>query len=843
MASFQGQQPFQPNYAVPTMQVVPLGYGEGPGEYEIQYRPDVPSYHEDKKAPYGTARPAELPRGGHPNYKPGPLRWPLLCAMIIAFLGLIAATEWACRTLPVEDRQRPLPTTAIRSTATSTSKTSATTLVRHRQIDTTTLPDTDTTTPEGGYPSVAPKDNFGNDGSVTVTPTPAGTLPPDKVGQDGGGVTVTATLNPGNVGQDGSVVIETTRPPDSVGQDGTVTVSSNYGKDGTVTATLPSTNLPDLGPTTINGVATTIAPTYITPQVTTLTNALGIPTAILTSTPSAVSTPTVTTLTNSDGVPTATISTSALAAPVTTVLTDSNGIPTATATQYAAIPTLPVVVTEVYYISKVDYFIGFFLPPIVCVLLTIPIRMIDLSAKNFQPFHELTHPSGASAHESLTLETGGIYGIITSIRSMFGGHPLVFLTTLLTLCSVLLVPLSTEAIGVTVHGVCSDMDFKGCAMTLGVFLLPARATIALLAFMAIVAIFLLFFLARWRSGVATNPWSIAGIASISTNPDVRALFAALPTGRDERITNRQLVAAVEGRTFKLDYFFNRHGEPEYGIVIDNEAGRGLQGAAIQPNVYSDVEYGGGAKRAKTERHLPFLMLTYTWRIAFLLLLTGLLALIFYYNNTGGDTPFERFMSTQTFGVRFLFTLVGVAITFFWSAFFSSVAAVSPYHLLSKSPQFARDSILVTPSLHAVTGLWSAIRRRHFFLVVVALVAILSEFMPILLNNVPMRVTQTYVTHLVCTWLAVGVLCVMWLVIVASFFVKWPHLPVDPSTVAGCMYYVCDSWMLYSFEGTSTLKKRDRDWRVSEMGFKYEYGDIQGVSGLRRYGVDGARGSV
>lgn len=681
---------------------------------------------------------------------------------------------------------------------------------------------------------------------MTVTPTPVGTLPPGGVGQDGS-VTITPTLPPDNVGQDGGVTITATLPPSDVAGDRTVTLStqtaSNYGKDGTVTATLPSTNVADLGPTTINGVPTTIAPTYIAPEVTTLTNAAGVPTAVLTSTPSAVSTPTVVTLTGPDGVPTATISTSALVPPVTTVLTDSRGIPTATATQYAAIPTLPVATTAVYYLSKIDYFVAFFLPSIVCVLLTIPIRMIDLSAKTFQPFHELTHPSGASAHESLTLETSGIYGIITSVRSLFGGHPLVFLTTLLTLCSVLLVPLSTEAIGVTVHGVCTDMDFHGCAMTLGVFLLPARATIALLAFMAIVVIFLLFFLARWRSGVATNPWSIAGIASIATNPDVRALFAALPTGRDGRITSRQVLDALEGRTFKLDYFFNRHGEPEYGIVIDNEAGRGLRGAAVQPTVLAGTEYAASARRVKTERHLPFAMLTYTWRIAFLLFLSGLLALIFYYNNTGGDTPFERFMSTQGFGVRFLFTLAGVAIALFWSSFFASVAAASPYHLLSKSPQLARDSVLLSPSLHAATGLWSAVRRRHHFLVVVALVAIASEFMPILLNNVPMRVTQTYLTHLVCTWLAVGVLGVMWLVVLASFWVKWPHMPVDPSTVAGSMYYVCDSWMMYGFEGLSTLKKKDRDWRVGEMGLRYEYGDIQGVSGLRRYGVDGARVSV
>jgi hypothetical protein len=366
---------------------------------------------------------------------------------------------------------------------------------------------------------VQPGDHFGNDGPVTITTSSIGYLPPDQVAQDGP-ATITATLPADQVGQDGAVTLTSALPPGKVGQDGTVTVAStqapsDYGKEGSVTATQASTNYASIGPTTVNGVATTIVPTYIAPQVTTLTDSLGVATAILTSIPSAVSTPTLVTLTDSNGVPTGTVSTSALAAPITTVLTDSNGIPTATATQYAAIPTLPVVVTtRVYYISKVEYFIAFFLPPLVCVLLSIPIRMVDQTAKNFQPFHELTHPSGASAHESLTLETGGIYGIVTSVRSLFGGHPLVFLTTLLTLCSVLLVPLSTEAVGVTVHGVCGEMDFHGCAMTLGVFRSPARATIALLAFMVIVVIILLVFLVRWRSGVANNPWSIAGIGSL-----------------------------------------------------------------------------------------------------------------------------------------------------------------------------------------------------------------------------------------------------------------------------------------------------------------------------------------
>ena len=65
------------------------------------------------------------------------------------------------------------------------------------------------------------------------------------------------------------------------------------------------------------------------------------------------------------------------------------------------------------------------------------------------------------------------------------------------------------------------------------------------------------------------------------------------------------------------------------------------------------------------------MLSILGRLLYILLTCGLLAVILYYNNTGGDTPFERFMDNQGFGVRFLFTTVGIGITFFWGSFFTS----------------------------------------------------------------------------------------------------------------------------------------------------------------------------
>jgi len=124
--------------------------------------------------------------------------------------------------------------------------------------------------------------------------------------------------------------------------------------------------------------------------------------------------------------------------------------------------------------------------------------------------------------------------------------------------------------------------------------------------------------------------------------------------------------------------------------------------------------------------------------------------------------------------------------------------------------------------------------------VVAVAAITAEFMPILLNNVPFRVTQTWVTHQVCTWMAVGILCFMILVVVASFFVEWPQMPVAPSTVGGAMYYICESTMLSRLDGgssLSTLDDKERRERVRNLGARYSFVQGGGISGHLRAGVD------
>lgn len=78
---------------------------------------------------------------------------------------------------------------------------------------------------------------------------------------------------------------------------------------------------------------------------------------------------------------------------------------------------------------------------------------------------------------------------------------------------------------------------------------------------------------------------------------------------------------------------------------------------------------------------------------------------------------------------------------------------------------------------------------------------------------------------------------MLLVLLASLAIDWPHLPLDPRTIAGAMYYVCDSRMLAAFEGMADADKRERDVDVRRLRSRYGYGLIPALSGGERMGVD------
>ncbi|RSL47154.1 hypothetical protein CEP54_013547 [Fusarium duplospermum] len=484
-------------------------------------------------------------------------------------------------------------------------------------------------------------------------------------------------------------------------------------------------------------------------------------------------------------------------------------------------------VVTVYGLDPGKYFLGKFLPAMLAVMLSIPARVIDLNAQQYQPFYALNRPNGAMGPQSMNLHFSGWTGFLQPFKVLSHGHPVPFISMLIVWCSALMAPTAVEAIGFKMHGKCRINAYEGCAPALGVSPQPTHLLLALLAFTIVLLCCLLFFLRNWDTGLYANPWSVAGIASLASNREIRP----------KKASEHKIAKEMAEKRYGFGLFENRMGQTEYGIVLYDDAGANLhdEGAVSDSNSLDSHTAVGAKKR----RRNPFMVLGLAWRLVFLAFLLGLMAFLLYYHLTL-DKPlasFRKFMNSQTFGVRFLFAAFGVIISFTWTAFFNSIAMIMPYQVMSRGAQTAANSVLLTRPTNGVSGFWSAIKHGQLFAAIVSTMNILSEFMPILLSNIPYSLSQVRIAHDVCTQLSVGILSAMALTIISSFVVPWPDMPVDPRSVAGAMYYVSESVMVDHFSGMASMDNKERERRIRELGGTYMYGELTTRTGEKRPAVE------
>ncbi|KAH7155999.1 hypothetical protein EDB81DRAFT_756514 [Dactylonectria macrodidyma] len=487
-----------------------------------------------------------------------------------------------------------------------------------------------------------------------------------------------------------------------------------------------------------------------------------------------------------------------------TMTFESTGIATATSAPGSK-------VLQVYEITEAEYFLGKFAPALVAVLISIPLRIIDLNAQLFQPFYALNQPEGASGSSSMILHYSGWTGIFKPFTTLADGYPITFITMLLVLCSSLMTPLATEAIGVKIHGSCKLNSAAGCAAALGVSPLPTHALLGLLAFTIVLLCALFYFLRNFETGLYANPWSIAGIASLSANREIRP----------SQITENKIFKEMRDNRYRLGFFHTGSSYTEYGILMEHNA-----------NQFQHKTHGVGSERQleapykRLPKGNPFIALGIFWRTLFITFMLGLLVLILYHHiNVSKQSDFKSFIDGQTFGVRFLFSGLGVILSFGWTALFISVAIITPYQRLSNESQLASDSILLTRPTNGYSGLYSSIKHDQPYLALVAFMTMLSNFMPILLVNIPFTLTQSRQTHVICARLTMGILLLMTLTVFSSFFIRWPDMPVDPRSVAGAMYYTSESSVTDQLIGVARLNHKERRTRIKEMGGRYWYGEV------------------
>jgi len=434
-----------------------------------------------------------------------------------------------------------------------------------------------------------------------------------------------------------------------------------------------------------NPTATVTARLRVTPTTITMVDVSGRPTAtITTEVPLERS---LVTLKDASGRPTATIATEVPLVTGLVTLTDANGVPVATVTGSGVskvVPTgprrtgrfdepgLPSQQDTFHPISWGDYVLAAFVPVLVTVPLTILTQILRSEIRTLLPFNALTRqPNGATATESLCLNTGGIPGFVNSFRLLFRKEPLAFLGDLLMLSSAIIVSFSSEAFGIKLYGACTADNFQGCHMGIASFQTPSRVVQAFLS-VALVALFIMMGLIRyWRTGVDSSGRSIAAIASLLGEKETQDVFRKIVSQPDSgEISNGEMIRQLDGRFFLLT---SSPVSPAFGITTSHIPATARDEQTQPP--------GHEIRRRGTLPLLKVFSLSQSSdaisQVAFLLSVVSFFILIVYYESTTLDTAFERFMDSQHLGVRVLFTGVGVVLSLFWDDYFSRNTPAAP----------------------------------------------------------------------------------------------------------------------------------------------------------------------
>lgn len=323
-----------------------------------------------------------------------------------------------------------------------------------------------------------------------------------------------------------------------------------------------------------------------------------------------------------------------------------------------------------------QYFIGAFLPTIVAVFFAIPWYLLASALQEMEPFFQLQRPEGTPASNSILLDYQHTISVIATLNAMTRGHFLVWGSGLISIAVSLLAPLAPETvyIGFVGQGVCTATSGRlACTPRLGVHLITARVVQGILVFIAALTLALIIAISRKRSGVYSNPLSIASAATILQDQNLIDEVRQLdPYTMDPNI----LKTALQGQRYRIGSYEDAHGRQSYGLMIcdSSAASHETDGCTQKHRGKKYISIFGSSAEEDTSvqpkanaRMLSADLLTQPVGVAvYALLVVALEVVVIYYNWTGGDTGFQRFMESQSFGVTFLFTALGVGIKMYWT---------------------------------------------------------------------------------------------------------------------------------------------------------------------------------
>jgi hypothetical protein len=451
-----------------------------------------------------------------------------------------------------------------------------------------------------------------------------------------------------------------------------------------------------------------------------------------------------------------------------------------------------------------NYFMGAYLPTLLAIMFSVVWKCIFARLKEMEPLYQMTKSGGAEAKNSLLLSYPSSMLPIVLFKSLWARHWLTLIgavnLVLVTICTLF----AAETLYLTGVGdgcgviVDAEGEFnRNCDIVLA--MRPALAFFLGVVLIAMVVMTLIATntLRRRSSGVLAEATSIAGIASLGNEHLLQGFSRSLSN------PTRRYTLARAHDTGTVSIVDLAHTAPSHTLAISANEKR---------------------KQSHWEMRLPFLILLFLFQI-------GILVLILYYrfvSHPGTNNPLETFMDSESFGVRFFMTLLGLGCKVYWGWIEKYMRRTSPYVALA-SPEgaTAERSVLLKSHSHPITALFSRGTWTHWLLGVVTLMAVLSEVLVITLNAIPFTTATAYSAYAVSVAMSTAILALMLMTLPAVIYWQMRNKGrVGGFEIPQCMADVLEMTEEgRAWSSLSSLGERDRRKAVEGWGVRFAVREV------------------
>jgi hypothetical protein len=451
-----------------------------------------------------------------------------------------------------------------------------------------------------------------------------------------------------------------------------------------------------------------------------------------------------------------------------------------------------------------NYFTGAYLPTLLAIMFSVVWKCIFARLKEMEPLYQMTKPGGAEAKNSLLLSYPSSMLPVVLLKSLWARHWLTLIgavnLVLVTTCTLF----AAETLFLTGVGdgcgviVDAEGDFNhDCDIVLAM-----RPAIGFFLGVVLIAMVVMTLIAtntlrRCSSGVFAEATSIAGIASLGNEH--------LLQGASQSLSNptRRYTLARAHDTGTVSIIDLAPTAPSHTLVISANNKR---------------------KRSHWEMRLPFLILLFLFQ-------TGILVLILYYrfvSRPGTNNALETFMDSESFGVHFFMTLLGLGCKVYWGWIEKYMRRTSPYVALA-APEgaTAERSVLLKSHSHPITALFSHGTWTHWLLGVVTLMAVLSEVLVITLNAIPFTIATAYSAYAISVALSTAILALMLMTLPAVMYWQMRNKGrVEGFEIPECMADVLEmTGEGRAWSSLSSLGERDRRKAVEGWGVRFAVREV------------------